>query len=268
MVRYVPLMVVALALGPVETETNSLGMKFALIPAGKFTMGSPTSEKGRGDDEPQHEVTIGRPFYLGVYEVTQGQYQKVMGNNPSFFSAAGAGQQRVKGKDTADYPVDSVTWLEAAAFCAKLSELPAEKGRRYRLPTEAEWEYACRAGTKTVFHYGNDLNAYKANFCGLIYAAYGNGGAGPFLRATTLVGNFEPNAFGLYDMHGNVQEWCQDWYAADPKEDPQGPKAGTERVLRGGGWPHSGKSVRSAVRGKLPPDERAYSVGFRVVMEK
>src|SRR5581483_11114694 len=194
---------------------------------------------------------------------------------PSWFSAQGGGKSRVQGKDSADYPVENVTWHDAVEFCRKLGELPAEKktGRRYRLPTEAEWEYACRAGTTTVFHYGDNLDAYKANFCGLVYAAYGNAGAGPFLRSTTSVGAYAANPFGLYDTHGNVQEWCQDWYAADaytkgPAQDPQGPEIGTERVLRGGGWPHSGKAVRSAVRNKLPPDETHYSAGFRVVMMK
>jgi formylglycine-generating enzyme required for sulfatase activity len=256
-----------------KVETNSVGMKFALVPAGKFLMGSPESERGRGDDERQHEVTITRPFNLGVHEVTQGQYAKVMGKNPSWFAPQGGGKQRVDGKNTADYPVDNVTWLDAVEFCKKLGSLTAEAeaGRSYRLPTEAEWEYACRAGTTTVFHYGDDLDAYKANFCGLVYAAYGKAGAGPFVRRTAAVGEYKPNAFGLYDMHGNVQEWCQDWYAVDaypsePQTDPVGPPQGTERVLRGGGWPHSGKSVRSAVRNKLAPDESHYSAGLRVVL--
>jgi formylglycine-generating enzyme required for sulfatase activity len=263
----------ALADNPVETVTNSVGMKFAPIPAGKFTMGSPPAEKARNDDEPQHEVTISHPFHLGIHEVTQGQFAKVMGNNPSFFSAAGKGQERVKGKDTAEYPVDNVTWFDAVAFCERLGDLPAEKaaGRRYRMPSEAEWEYACRAGTTTVFHFGDKLNAWSANFCGLSYAAYGDAGAGPFLRATNTVGHFTANAFGLFDMHGNVQEWCQDWYAADAyntgeAKDPQGPVKGTERVVRGGAWPHSGKSLRSAVRSKLAPDEKNYRTGFRVVL--
>jgi formylglycine-generating enzyme len=266
MPRFLSLLLLAGAACPlalardVQYLTNSIGMKFAIIPAGRFTMGSPETEKGRNDDEPQHEVRFARPFYLGVYEVTQGQYANVMGDNPSWFSKAGGGKQRVGQRNADAYPVDNVTWTDAVGFCRKL-------------PTEAEWEYACRAGTNSVFHYGDDLDAYKANFCGLIYAAYGSAGAGPFLRATTAVGQYSPNEFGLYDMHGNVQEWCQDWYAADAymtgdKEDPQGPKAGAERVVRGGGWPHSGKSVRSAVRGKLAPEEKNYSTGFRVVLMK
>lgn len=259
----------ALSADEAATLTNSIGMRFALIPAGKFTMGSPESEKGRNDDETQHEVAIARPFYLGVHEVTQGQYAQVMGKNPSWFSADGGGKQRVDGKSTSSYPVETVSWHDAVAFCDKLGALPDERaaGRTYRLPTEAEWEYACRAGTTTVFHYGDDLDAYKANFCGLIYAAYGKAGAGPFLRRTAPVGDYKANAFGLYDMHGNVQEWCQDWYTTtSPAVDPQGPAQGGERVLRGGGWPHSGKAVRSAMRNKLAPDERHYSAGLRVVM--
>jgi formylglycine-generating enzyme required for sulfatase activity len=253
--------------GETASVTNSIGMRFALIPAGKFTMGSPETEKGRNDDETQHEVMLARPFYLGIFEVTQGQYEKVMGKNPSWFSAEGGGKQRMVDRDGASFPVDNVTWHDAVDFCKKLSALPGEQaaGRTYRLPTEAEWEYACRAGTTSVFHYGNDLNAYKANFCGLVYAAYGEGGAGPFLRRTSKVGEFPANAFGLFDMHGNVQEWCQDWYGPYAS-DPAGPASGSERVLRGGGWPHSGKSVRSAVRNKLAPEERHYSAGFRVVL--
>ena len=133
--------------------TNSIGMKLVLIPAGKFLMGSPKDEKERWPDEEQHEVSITKPFYLGVYVVTQAEYEKVMGNNPSYFSAKGDGKDSVKDMDTGQFPVEAVSWDDAVAFCKKLSELPEEKkaGRVYRLPTEAEWEYACRAGTKTAF---------------------------------------------------------------------------------------------------------------------
>ena len=136
--------------------TNSLGMKMKLIPAGKFVMGSPEDELHRSREETQHEVSITKPFYLGVFEVTQSQYEKVMGANPSFFSASGGGKQRVEKKSTANHPVEKVSWLDAAEFCKKLS---AKEGKTYRLPTEAEWEYACRAGTTTVFHVGNDFNS-------------------------------------------------------------------------------------------------------------
>jgi formylglycine-generating enzyme required for sulfatase activity len=278
MSRVVPLLLVlALSLTATAQEKkiiNSVGMKFVLILDGTFTMGSPETEVGRGSDESQHEVTITRPFYLGVYEVTQGQYERVMGKNPSFFAPTGGGKQRLGKKATDDHPVENVSWNDAVAFCKKLGERSDEQaaGHTYRLPTEAEWEYACRAGTTTPFHYGSDLDSYKANFNGLIYAAYGKAGAGPFFRCTVKVGDYQPNAWGLYDTHGNVQEWCADWYAADyyyaksPKADPPGPATGAERVLRGGGWPNSGKAVRSAVRNKLPPDEKHYSAGFRVVL--
>lgn len=254
-----------------ESVTNSIGMKLVKLPPGRFLMGSPTTEKERGEDEFQHEVVLTKPFWMAAFETTQAQYQKVMGVNPSWFTPEGGGKARLKGRDTANYPVDSVTWQQAVEFCKKLSDLPEEKkaGRVYRLPTEAEWEYACRAGTRTVFHYGDTLDSYQANFNGL--STYG-GRPSPYLRHTTLVGDHLPNRFGLFDMHGNVQEWCSDWYAANyykvsPKADPTGPKEGSERILRGGCWIHSGKACRAAVRNKLPPDEANYGVGFRVVVD-
>jgi formylglycine-generating enzyme required for sulfatase activity len=255
-----------------KTLTNSIGMKFAFIPAGSFVMGSPETEKDRGSDEgPQHPVVLSKPFYLDKNEVTQEQYEKVMGSNPSFFSATGGGKQRVSGTSTASHPVENVSWNQAVEFCKKLDALPEEKakGRAYRLPTEAEWEYACRAGTTAPFHHGAEVDSYAFNFNGL--APYGTTGNGPFFRRTRSVGEYKPNGFGLFDMHGNVQEWCADWYAADyykasPKQDPQGPAEGTQRVLRGGAWVHSAKACRSAVRNKLPPEQAAYSTGFRVVL--
>ena len=251
---------------------NCVGMKFARVPAGRFMMGSPETEPYRDSDETRHEVVITRDFQLGVHEVTQEQYKTVMGKNPSFFSKDGAGKERVAGKPTTgDHPVESASWLQAVEFCTKLGAMKQETDemRTYRLPTEAEWEHACRAGSQSAFHYGSDLDSYKANFNGLIYASYGRPKAGPFFRSPVKIGDYDPNAFGLFDMHGNVQEWCADWYAAyadNPKEDPQGPKEGTERVLRGGGWPHSGKALRAAVRNHLPPGDAVYSAGFRVVV--
>jgi formylglycine-generating enzyme required for sulfatase activity len=260
----------AVQLSDVEV-TNSINMRFVRIPAGTFVMGSPDDERDRGADETAREVEIGRPFYLGAFEVTQAQYEKVAGKNPSFFAKGGGGQERVANSDTSKHPVDNVSWHDAVAFCKKLGDLPAEKaaGRTYRLPTEAEWEYACRAGTKTATHYGDQMDANQANFNGL--SPYRTTTGGPFFRRTTRVGEYRPNAFGLYDMHGNVQEWCADWYAADyyarsPKADPPGPANGTERVLRGGAWPHSGKACRSAVRNKQSPETASYSFGFRVVL--
>jgi formylglycine-generating enzyme required for sulfatase activity len=254
---------------PPKEIKNSINLRLVLIPAGKFTMGSPKDELHRNADEQQHEVTIGKPFYLGAFEVTQEQYQKVMGTNPSFFCKTGTGKARVKENDTSEYPVERVSWLDAVEFCRKLSAL--EK-KHYRLPTEAEWEYACRAGTTTVFNVGDDFNSNRGNINGLSYSAYGKAEAGPFWRSTLQGGEYKKNAFGLYDMHGNVQEWCSDWYDEDyyknsPKTDPTGPANGTERILRGGGWPSSAKACRSAARGHLPPDEKSYTSGFRVVLE-
>ena len=253
--------------------SNSLNMKFALIPKGKFLMGSPKKEEHRGDDEDQHEVVITKDFHFGVFEVTQGQYERVMGSNPSCFTPTGAGKAKVRAKETTQSPVESVTWHQAVEFCKKLGELADEKEakRTYRLPTEAEWEYACRAGTTTALHYGDAVGSYSANFNGL--SPYGAGGSGPFFRTTRPAGEYPPNQFGLHDMHGNVMEWCQDWYAADyykmsSKEDPTGPKTGTEKVTRGGCWANSGKACRSAVRTKLAPDESHYGLGFRVVLVK
>jgi formylglycine-generating enzyme required for sulfatase activity len=248
---------------------NSIGMTLIRIPAGVFLMGSPAEEKHRGSDETQHEVSITKPFYLGAFEVTQGHYAKIMGANPSHFSAKGGGKQQVQERDTSDYPVERVSWLDAVEFCKKLS---AKEEKTYRLPTEAEWEYACRAGTKTVFHPGNDFHSYLANINGLGYSSYGKETSGPFYRCTVKVGEYKRNDFGLFDMHGNVQEWCADWYAEDyykksPKNDPPGPKDGTERVLRGGSWPSSAKACRSAARNHLPPDDKTYTTGFRVVLE-
>jgi formylglycine-generating enzyme required for sulfatase activity len=246
---------------------NSIGMKLVRIPAGKFLMGSPATEPERDADEEQHEVVISRPFYLGAYEVTQGQYQKVNGKNPAQFPAGGAS------------PVEQVAWSAAVNFCQKLSSLPDEKkaGRVYRLPTEAEWEYACRAGTSTPFAFGADLGSTQANFNGNY--PYGVAAVGPYLKKPTKVGSYAPNAWGLYDMHGNVAEWCSDWYDPEyykrsPRENPTGPEKGVQstgfgtdfyRVLRGGCWLDEGRGCRSAYRFRLQSTEPYQLVGFRVV---
>ena len=257
--------------GSRKEVVNSLDMKFALIPKGQFIMGSPRTEKQRGDDEDEHEVALTQPYYMGIHEVTQAQYERIMGVNPSCFTPTGAGKAKVRGKETTQSPVEMVTWHQAVEFCKKLGAAAAEKkaGHTYRLPTEAEWEYACRAGTKTPLHYGEVVDSYSANFNGL--SPYGHGRGGPFLRTTARVGDYPANAFGLFDMHGNVMEWCSDWYAADyyqksPKQDPMGPASGTEKVTRGGAWSNSGKACRSAVRTKMAPDDSHYGLGFRVVL--
>ena len=246
--------------------TNSIGMKLVLIPAGKFMMGSPDSEKDRETDEgPQHEVEITRPFYMGVYLVTQAEYERVMGKNPSFFSAAGGG---VKDMDTTRFPVEMVSWNDAVEFCRKLSQLPEEKqaGRVYRLPTEAEWEYACRAGTTTRFYSGNMDASLEGMAC---FRS----------KMPVPVGQFKPNAFGLYDMHGNVSELCSDCYEYDyyknsPRQDPEGVRAskGIEPCKRGGWFGGNASDCRSASRRSGTARFSHYSeswplneTGFRVV---
>ena len=247
----------------VPTWANSLGMKLVLIPAGTFLMGSPASEADRSDREgPQHEVAITRPFCLGVHLVTQQQYKKVMGKNPSHFTSARGGGP--------SHPVEQVSWQDVIEFCRKLSEKPEEArlGRVYRLPTEAEWEYACRGGSTSSmpFHFGDSLSSAQAN----CYGSYPYGGAskGQYLQRTTAVGSYNPNAFGLFDMHGNVWEWCGDWFADYPRQslkDPPGPPSGTHRVLHGGSWCHYGPVCRSAYRLSNDPGVRNNHFGFRVV---
>jgi formylglycine-generating enzyme required for sulfatase activity/serine/threonine protein kinase len=239
--------------------TNSIGMKLTLIPAGVFLMGSPESEPFRTTAEQLHPVRISRPFYMGIYEVTQGQYQKVTGHNPSCFSPTVAFKGKVGPLATSDFPVDQVSWEDAVAFCKKLSQLPVEKtaGLIYRLPTEAEWEYACRAGTNTPFGLGPTLTAGMANIENK-------------LGGTTKVGSYRPNAAGLFDMHGNLWEWCSDWFESDyyrhsPEQDPQGPLGGKLRVGRGGEWNNTAKDCRCANRSAWDPTHRLNYVGFRVV---
>ena len=247
-------------------------MKLVRIPAGEFLMGSAdTDPGGRDDEKPRHRVRISKPFYLGVYEVTQGEFEAVMGSNPSAFSKTGLLKESPN-LDCSRFPVDGVTWYGAVEFCRRLSESPKEKQahRVYRLPTEAEWEYACRAGTNTVFHFGNSLSSSQANFNGNY--PFGDAQKGPFLNRTTTVGSYAPNAFGLYDMHGSVNEWCadkfsRDYYRVSPVEDPIGPKQGTSPVIRGGDWYSDARDCRSAFRYADVPEGKFYALGFRVVCE-
>ena len=239
--------------------TNSISMKLAYIPPGVFQMGSPLSEqaqfnKDNVDDwaaqEIQHQVSITNGFYMGAYAVTQEEYETVMGKNPSFFSAAGNGKDKVAGLDTRRFPVEWVSWDDATEFCKKLSQ---KEGKSYRLPTEAEWEYACRAGTKTAFYFGDTISTDQANYDGRF--VFGNGKKGVNRERPTPTGSFPPNAFGLYDVHGSVWQWCQDWYGEDyyqksPKNDPVNENAGQQksRVLRGGSWHNGPTGARSAAR--------------------
>ena len=248
---------------PRDYLTNSIGMKLVRIEPGKFLMGSPDSEAERDDDEgPQHEVEITHPFYMGTCEVTQEEYLKVMGTNPSVFT---------KNPRAA---VENVSWQEAEAFCRQLSSLPEERaaGRVYRLPTEAEWEYACRAGTSTPYWFG-DGSSIKTH-CWYAdnthdrekEAAIRNESLDP-----PSVGEKDDNAFGLFDVHGNVREWCSDWYDKDyyqnsPSRDPQGPRQGLFRVARGGSRGDVAAACRSAARLGLAPHIRLGN-GFRVVLE-
>jgi len=226
--------------------TNSIGMKLRLIPAGEFTMGSPGTESYFSKYETQHRVSIAKPFYLGETEVTQEQYQKVMGKNPSEF----------KGPQN---PVEKVSWADAVEFCGKLSAMPAEKtaGHVYRLPTEAEWEYACRSGTTTAYGFGDDASRLGD------YGWFRSNSS----RSTHPVGEKKPNAWGLYDMHGNVWEWCQDWYGYYPSgaaTDPTGATSGSIRVYRGGSWFYFARDCRSANRRGHAPGIRPIGLGFRV----
>ncbi|MFC1604315.1 SUMF1/EgtB/PvdO family nonheme iron enzyme [Planctomycetota bacterium] len=243
---------------PGDVVTNSIGMKLIYIPAGSFMMGNPSSEEGRSSGEgPQHQVQISKGFYMGVYEVTQAQWQAVMGSTVS--------QQRNKANSSwpllgegDDYPIYYVSWDEAVEFCKKLSR---QEGKTYRLPTEAEWEYACRAETQTRFSFGDsDSNLGE-------YAWYSNNSG----QSTHPVGKKRPNAFGLYDLHGNVWEWCSDWYgenyySSSPGVNPQGPSSGSSRVLRGGSWGYGPWNCRSAIRVRDSPDHRGYDYGFRIVL--
>lgn len=263
----------AQAADPPASITNSIGMKLVLIPKGKFLMGSPLTEPERETKEVPHEVIITRPFYMGVYEVTQGEFLRVLGNKikPELHRDS---------PDKAQYPMESMLWKEAVEFCDRLSQLPEEQqaGRQYRLPSEAEWEHACRAGTTTAFHFGDSLSSRQANFNGNF--PYGSGETGPYLRTTAKVGSYEPNAFGLYDMHGNVWEWCADWYDANyyrnsPKEDPLGPPMGVTPTdygdyyltIRGGSWLDDARACRSAYRFRAMPDNRYRMIGMRVVCD-
>jgi formylglycine-generating enzyme required for sulfatase activity/outer membrane protein assembly factor BamB len=256
----------------IQVLTNSIGMKLVRIPAGEFLMGSRRDGKNaRADEKPQHRVHITKPFFIGMYEVTQQEYQRVMGTNPSFFAHTGPGKDKVAGRKPGRFPVEQVSWYDAVEFCRRLSARAAEKraARVYRLPTEAEWEYTCRAGTTTPFHYGDALSSMQANFNGK--DPYGKAARGPFLLRSTEVGSYRPSPFGLYDLHGNVWEWCADWYGAtyyqeSPVKDPAGPRSGTARVIRGGGWRTEGSGCRSSYRNADMPTGRYYVTGFRVVM--
>jgi formylglycine-generating enzyme required for sulfatase activity len=228
-------------------ELTNLKIKFCWCPPGDFQMGSPETAPNHQLNETQYKVTLSRGFWMQQTELTQDQYQQLMGSNPAFYK----GEQN---------PVESVTWTEATEFGRRLSELPPEKkaGNLFRLPTEAEWEYACRAGSTTVFCHGDDEAGLEE------YAWYHQNSA----RTTHPVGEKKPNAWGLHDMHGNVSEWCQDFFGDYPREaaiDPRGPKSGDKRTLRGGGWFQVAMWARSSHRDAYVPSARYVGLGFRLV---
>jgi len=227
-----------------EEITNDIGMKFRLVQPGKFMMGSTGNEKDRDTDEIQHEVVISKAFYMGVTEVTQAQFKEVMGTNPSNW----------KGENL---PVERVTWNEAKEFCEKLSE--KDPNMTYRLPTEAEWEYACRAGTDTWCYWGNDLNHNMIDQ----YAFYKKNSG----FQTNEVGQKKPNLWGLYDMSGNVWEWCWDWDGTYPgtSTDYRGPASGSYRIQRGGSWGSVAGSLQVGYRDYGNTDSDSGSLGFRIV---
>ncbi len=226
---------------PVEVE-NSIGIRFRLIPPGTFVMGSPAGESGRWEGEREHVAVIAKPFYMSKYETTQAQWSAIMESNPSYFKGS-------------DRPVEEVTWTDCMEFALKLSEKEGLSRGAYRLPGEPEWEYACRAGTQTAFYFGDDQTRLER------YAVFIDNGDG----RSQAVGGHRPNAYGLYNMHGNVWEWCFDVFKNYPNVELPGPTNGLWRVVRGGNWRDLPKDCRSAERSRLPPASHGNLLGFRLV---
>ena len=251
----------ALVLASEKVFRNSLGMEFVLIPAGTFIMGSPQDEPHRSKSEVQHPVTISRPFYMQTTEVTLKQWWAVMGKR--FFG-------RRKGTD--DMPVTRVSWYDCMKFIKKLN---AQKEGVYRLPTEAEWEYACRSGSTTAYNWGEAIDCSKAMFSN---NSKKSGECLKYVKSREMavdgaapVKSYPSNAWGLYDMHGNVWEWCYDWYGDypnDPVVDPLGHSSGTMKIRRGGSWFRHGYSCRSANRANGHPASKFRTTGFRLVWSK
>lgn len=245
----------------VDVKTNTLGMFFIYIAPGTYMMGSNPDEQDRGENENRHRVSISKGFYIQATEVTQGQWKKVMNTNPSYFRNGGD-----------DCPVEMVSWNEAQVFIKKLNK--KERHNKYRLPTEAEWEFACRSGTATPFYSGHCLTTDQANYDGnnpAIGCSFGS-----FKKKTMQVASFLPNPWALYDMHGNVWEWCEDRCAEDGaitdgsfRDGAVNPlsKGGDHRVVRGGSWISDASYCRSSSRENYRPDYRGYNIGFRLCRE-
>jgi len=250
-------------LGLEAVVENSIGMQLCVIPPGKFPLGSPRGEADRKPGEDLQIVTHSQPFLIGRYEVTQGQWERVMGpirKQPE----SGAGDR---------FPVYNINHDEASAFCRKLTQLDRKAGKlpqgfEYRLPTDAEWEYACRAGTLSATYFGDKLSSRQANFDG--GRPYNGASKGPDLRRAAKVGSYPANAWRIHDMHGNLCEWCLDWYYQKAKGgvDPVQLKPAAQRLIRDGRHSSWGRYCRSANRYYAPPGDRRSSIGFRPVLTK
>ena len=246
-----------LTAAPVEGESFSIpdiNLDMLWCKPGTFQMGSPEDEKDREDNETLHEVTLTQGFYLGKYEVTQEQWEKVLAMNPSKYGHSYAHHKT-------NLPVEKVSWDDAMGFCKELTQREKAAGRlpegwSYTLPTEAQWEYACRAGTKTAYSFGDTITLKQANY-GVEFH-------------TRPVGSYPSAPWGFHDLHGNVWEWCSDWWGDYPNgsaSDPVGPSDGSERVHRGGSWSLIGRNLRSADRGRSTPGTRVYDLGFRLSLQ-
>ena len=282
----------------IACSSRSTSIRLSLLDAGRFEMGSPKKESGRREDERLHTVEISRPILVATHEVTQADFRTVMGEaHRNWFSKAGKGGPELKAfGDTDRFPVDSVTWFDAIAFCNELSRLDGLEpyyalriderkngsitgglvriagGTGYRLPTEAEWEYACRAGTDKSYQFGTGKSRPAGNFQYFVSTGYGSPSKAKSLGRTTTVGSYSPNPWGLYDMHGNVAEWCWDWYDKQyPQQEiavnPSGPGRGDHRVLRGGSWLVKQSSCRCATRFWCVPVDGPFFTGFRIARD-